>query len=130
MLMFADAEVQHPAGVGTKFIEARIDRVFEHEVPVAIALFGCDDALSLHHHTIGRHQFHIENMTHVRIGKVIGAHHVSLIPDGITFEVALVVQMQIHLLLYGRIHQHTLDAVKAMLGMSRETETQQQENGV
>ena len=68
IMVLADAEVQHPAGIGAQLIEAGIDGVLEDEVAIAITLFRGYDILTFDHHAVRRHKFHIEDVTHVGIG--------------------------------------------------------------
>ena len=125
--MLRHLEVQHPAGVGTHLVIARIDRVLQGKVAIAIAIGRDDYVLSLYYHAVGRYQLDIEYAAHIGKGQVVGAHHISLIPDGVAFKIALVVQMQIDLLLHGGLLQHVLHGLESCLTLGGEAAKQQRE---
>ena len=51
--MLRDAEVEHPAGVGAKLVEAGVEGVLQCEVPAAVALLRDDELLPLHDEPVG-----------------------------------------------------------------------------
>ena len=68
-----------------------------------MAVAAHDDALSLHHESVGREQLHVEHSAHVGGLQVVGPQHIGLIPQRVADEVARVVGMHIHFLLHLRI---------------------------
>ena len=115
IVMFRHPEFKHPAGVCTEFIIARVKRVLQDKVTIAIAVWRHDDILPFHHQAIRREQFHIEDTAHVGIVKVIGTHHIRLIPNGIALVITIIVEVQIDFLLNRRILKHLSDAVETSL---------------
>ena len=105
-------EVEHPSCVGPQLVKARVEGIGQREIAATVALVGDDQLLPLHHHPVGRHQLNIEYMAHVGIFQVVSPHHIGFIPDGVAFEIAVVVKVEIHLLLYGILLHPLKEAVK------------------
>ena len=102
VVVLAHVEVEHPAGIGAQLVVAGVERVGQCELAAGVSLWADHDGLALHQQTVGREQLHVEQAAHVRGLQVVGPHHVSLVPQGIAHEVALVIGMQIDLFLYLR----------------------------
>ena len=100
--MVAHVEVEHPASIGTQLVVAAVERVAQGKLSTGEAFGTDDDLLTLHHQTVGREEFHVEQTAHVGGLVVVGPHHVGFIPQRVAHEITLVVGVEIHLLLHLR----------------------------
>ena len=92
--------VGHVARVGSHFVEA-CDENHAVELDVAIAQTIHDfDVSFLYDVTAWVKQFHIDYLAEVAKPTVIGTNHIDLKPHGFALEVARVVEMKIHFLLW------------------------------
>ena len=131
VLVFADVEVQHPAGVGAQLIVAAVERVGEGKLPTGEAGGTDDDGLSLDEQSVRREQLDIEQAAHVSGLQVVSTHDVGLVPQRVADKIALVVGVDIDFLLYllrGRSQQCLTDVVNPVRAGIEQNATQQTNN--
>ena len=73
-------EIEHPTGIGSHLIIARVQRVGQYELSTGITFRIDDNLLTFHQQTVRRQQFNVENTAHVGGFQVISPHDISFIP--------------------------------------------------
>ena len=105
--MLGHGEVEHPTRVGAHLVVAGVERVLQGEAAASVAVGrgGDVDRLPLHNKTVGGDELNIKDAAQVGGTEVVGARHVGLVPQRVANEIALVVEVQVHLLLDGSPQQ-------------------------
>ena len=105
--MLGHGEVEHPPGVGAHLVVAGVERVLQGEAAASVAVGsgGDVDRLPLHNKAVGGDELNIKDAAQVGGTEVVGARHVGLVPQRVANEIALVVEVQVHLLLDGSPQQ-------------------------
>ena len=90
--------VEHGAGVGAYLVETAAHRLCVEFDVAAGAPFVVDAHLAPLHHVARRvEQFDVEHAAQLRRPERRGAHYIGAEPDGLAFEVAVIVEMHEHL---------------------------------
>ena len=99
MRVLVSSEVEHPPGVSPQLIVSGIERVCQGERAVRRSVLHFQ-LLPFYEISVRREEFHVHDFAQVGEPPLVAPCDVCFIPDGISYEVTGVVDMEVHFFLW------------------------------